>query len=299
MEEYWYTMPIAKPVMDYITENEPNIKEIVQGIIQLCDTLEKIHEKDISHRDIKPSNIYYYKSRFSFGDFGLVEFPENINKFTKSDKGLGAIFTIAPEMKRNPKSADGKKADVFSVAKTMWMLLSRDEKGFDGVYSYLDSSHSLRYIGKYKDTHLVEIDEILRDATDNIPEIRPTIKEFKIRLENWLTIYADIDKSQASDWNFLNKQLFGLNPPESSSWRNINKIVEVLNIIGKTPAYNHMIFHHSGGLDFFHAEIAAEDGCIKIYDIIGFCHVVKPKILHFEGFEKNVDGIIFYLSLMK
>lgn len=297
MEEYWYTMPIAKPVMDYITENEPNIKEIVQGIIQLCDTLEKLHEKDISHRNIKPSNIYYYKSRFSFGDFGLVEFPENINKFTKSDKGLGAIFTIAPEMKRNPKSADGKKADVFSVAKTMWMLLSRDEKGFDGVYSYLDSSHSLRYIGKYKDIHLVEIDEILRDATDNIPEIRPTIKEFKIRLENWLTIYADIDKSQASDWNFLNKQLFGLNPPESSSWRNINKIVEVLNIIGKTPAYNHMIFHHSGGLDFSHAEIAAEDGCIKIYDIIGFCHVVKPKILHFEGFEKKCRWNYFLLEL--
>lgn len=297
VDEYWYTMPIAKPAIDYIVESEFNIKEIVRGIIQLCKTLEKLHEKGISHRDIKPSNIYYYKSRFSFGDFGLVEFPENINEFTKSDKGLGAIFTIAPEMKRNPKSADGKKADVFSVAKTMWMFLSKDEKGFDGVYNYLDSSHSLRYIDKYKDTHLVEIDELLRDATDNIPEIRPTIKEFKERLENWLAIYSDIDKSQASDWNFLNKQLFGSNPPESSSWRNINKIVEVLNIIGKTPAYNHMLLHDGGGLDFSHAEIAAEDGCIKLYDTIGFCYIVKPKILHFEGFEKKYRWNYFLLEL--
>ncbi|BCZ46656.1 hypothetical protein psyc5s11_27230 [Clostridium gelidum] len=297
IDEYWYTMSIAKPAIEYILENELNIKEIAQGIIQLCQTLEKLHEKGISHRDIKPSNIYYYKSRFYFGDFGLVEFPENINEFTKSDKGLGAIFTIAPEMKRNPKSADGKKADVFSVAKTMWMFLSKDEKGFDGVYNYLDSSHSLRYIDKYKDTHLVEIDELLRAATDNVPEIRPTIKEFKERLENWLVIYSDIDKSQASDWNFLNKQLFGSNPPESSSWRNINKIVEVLNIIGKTPAYNHMLFHDSGGLDFSHAENAAEDGCIKLYDTLGFCYIVKPRILHFEGFEKKYRWNYFLLEL--
>ena len=299
IDEYWYTMPIAKPAIDYMIENELNIEGIVQGIIQLCQTLEKLHEKSISHRDIKPSNIYYYKNRFCFGDFGLVEFPENINDFTKSDKGLGAIFTIAPEMKRNPKNADGKKADVFSLAKTMWMFLTKDEKGFDGVYNYSDSNHSLRYIDNYKDTHLVEIDELLKDSTDNNPDIRPTIKEFKEKLINWVDIYSDRDKSQASDWNFLNKQLFGSNPPESSSWRNIHKIVEVLNIIGKTPAYNHMLFHDKGGLDFSHAEIAAEENCIKLYDTLGFCDIVKPKILYFEGFEENYKWNYFLLELDK
>lgn len=298
-DEYWYTMPIAKPVIDYIVENEFNIKEIVQGTIQLCKTLEKLHEKGVSHRDIKPSNIYYYKNRFYFGDFGLVEFPESINDFTRSDKGLGAIFTIAPEMKRDPKNADGKKADVFSLAKTLWMFLTKDEKGFDGVYSYLDSNHSLRYIDKYKDTHLVELDELLKDATDNSPDIRPTINEFKERLINWVDIYSDVDKSQASDWNFLNKQLFGSILPESSSWRSIHKIVEVLNIVGKTPAYNHMLFHDKGGLDFFRAEIASEDNCIKLYDKIGYCHIIKPKKLYFEGFEKNYKWNYFLLELDK
>lgn len=59
---------------------------------------------------------------------------------------MGAVFTISPEMKRNPKEADGKKADVFSLAKTLWMFLTKDEKGFDGVYDYLDTNHSLRHI---------------------------------------------------------------------------------------------------------------------------------------------------------
>lgn len=299
VEEYWYTMPIAISAVDYILENKLDIEEIVKGIISLSETLEKLHEKDICHRDIKPSNIYYYNNRFAFGDFGLVDFPNNTDDFTKSDKGLGAIFTIAPEMKRNPKKADSKKADAFSLAKTMWMFLTNNEKGFDGVYNYLDPSHSLRYLEQYKNTHLVEIDELLKDSTDNNPDVRPTIEEFKERLINWIDVYSDIDKSQASDWNFLNKQLFGLNPPESSSWRNINKIVEILNIIGKTPAYNHMLFHDKGGLDFSFAKIADEENCIKLYDTSGFCYIVRPKILYFEGFNENYRWNYFLLEFDK
>lgn len=299
VEEYWYTMPIAKSAVDYILENKLDIEEIVKGIISLSETLEKLQEKDICHRDIKPSNIYYYNNRFAFGDFGLVDFPNNTDDFTKSDKGLGAIFTIAPEMKRNPKNADSKKADVFSLAKTMWMFLTNNEKGFDGVYNYLDPSHSLRYLARYENTHLVEIDELLKDSTDNNPDVRPTIEEFKERLINWINVYSDIDKSQASDWNFLNKQLFGFNPPESSSWRNINKIVEVLNIIGKTPAYNHMLFHDIGGLDFSFAKIADEENCIKLYDTLGLCYIVRPKILHFEGFNENYRWNYFLLEFDK
>lgn len=90
-------------------------------------------------------------------------------------------------------------------------------------------------------------------------------------------IYEDAHKSQASDWNFLSKQLFGSNAPDSSSWKDINKIVDILNVIGRTPAYNHMLFHDKGGLDFSHAEFAAETGCIKMYDTIGFCYIAYVK----------------------
>ncbi len=119
-------MPIAISAVDYIARNKLDIKEIVKGVVSLSETLEKLHKKDICHRDIEPSNIYYYNNKFAFGDFGLVDFPDNADDFTKSDKGLGAIFTIASEMKRNPKKADSKKADVFSLAKTMWMFLTNN-----------------------------------------------------------------------------------------------------------------------------------------------------------------------------
>lgn len=296
-DHYWYTMPIATPVMKYIKANKLTIEEIIEYSITLCDTLIKLHNKGISHRDIKPSNIYFYDDKFCFGDFGLVDFPESKNDFTKSDRGLGAIFTIAPEMKRNPKDADGKKADVFSFAKTIWMFLSGDEKGFDGVYNYADPQCGLHYIEKYQDQHLVELEELLTDATHNDPFERPSISEFKNRLIHWKTIYSDSYKSQLSDWTFLSHQLFGSMPPESSSWSDCGDIVKILNIIGSTPAYNHMLFHNKGGLDFSNAELAAEDGCIKLYDTTGFCHIVKPRKLHFEGFKNNCRWNYFLLEL--
>lgn len=295
--EYWYTMPIATPITECIFEKNADMVEIVNGTIDLCSTLEKLHEKGIAHRDIKPANIYYYDGRFSFGDFGLAEFPENTNSYTRTDKGLGAIFTIAPEMKRNPKDGNGKKADVFSLAKTLWMFLTKDDKGFDGVYDYLDSSYSLRYNDKYINKHTVEIDELLRDATDNNPDNRPTVKEFKERLINWIDIYGNIEKSQASDWNFLSRELFGLYSPESTCWGDINDIINILNVIGKTPAYNHMFFSGGGGLDFSYAELAYEENCIKLYDTTGFCHIVKPKRLYYEGFERNFKWNYFLLEL--
>lgn len=296
-DECWYVMPIATPIMEYISDNRIDIKGIVSCVISLAETLEKLHAKDICHRDIKPDNLYYYDGRPVFGDLGLVDFPENDGNLTKSNKRLGATFTIAPEMKRNPKEADSKKADVYSLAKTMWMLLVDDKKGFDGVYDYLDPSHGLSYRSKYRNEHLVELEELLRDSTDNNPNHRPTITEFKERLLKWKEIYSDFQKSQESDWNFLNKQLFGVIPPESARWRDVHDIIDVLNIIGRSSAYNHMLLSSNGGWDFSFAKPAAEEGCIKIYAFSdNICYIVKSKVLYFEGFRQDYIWNYFLLE---
>jgi serine/threonine protein kinase len=210
-DDYWYTMPITEPILSHIRKTkeaekvENLVKDIINGVIQLSETLSFLHAKQITHRDIKPSNVYFYNGRYCLGDFGLVDFPDNDNDFTKSTKGLGAIFTIAPEMKRNPKEADGKSADVFSLAKTMWMLLSGDELGFDGQYNFLDKSHGLHFMQQYKNLHLVELEEVLEQATNNDPILRPDINSFKQKLKEWLCICEDNEKAQASEWKFLNK----------------------------------------------------------------------------------------------
>lgn len=283
-EEFWYTMPIATSAMEHIKNNNLDIVQIIDGIIQLTDTLILLHNKGISHRDIKPSNIYYYKDRYCLGDFGLVDHPDNSHTHTKSDRGLGAIFTIAPEMKRNPKGADGTKADVYSLSKTLWMFLTLDEKGFDGPYNFLDESYSLRFNSKYEKIHLVELEKLLLSSTMNAPEDRPTIEAFKMQLTEWKQIYQNEEASQLSDWNFLHEYLFKGTTPDSTSWSKTDDIVKVLNIIGSIPAYNHLFFSDGGGLDFNKTEKAGEKGCIYIY-AQGFWNVVKPKRLYFNGFD--------------
>jgi len=94
-------------------------------------------------------------------------------------------------MKRNPKGADGSKADVYSLAKTLWMILSDDEKGFDGQYSSIDHTHGLRFYDHLKNEYLVEIEELLYQGTTNDPKARPNIKQFGNNLSQWLSSYSD------------------------------------------------------------------------------------------------------------
>lgn len=296
-EELWYVMPVAEPVLKYINRMELKIDGIVSAVIELADTLAQLHDEGISHRDIKPSNIYYYNGKYCLADFGLAEFPESTDEFTRSDQGLGAIFTIAPEMKRDPKHADGKKADVFSLAKTTWMLLSGDERGFDGVYQFLDKNHSLRFMPQYRDVHLVELEELLTASTQNDPLLRPTMCEYRQGLEEWLEIFRDETRSQESDWLFLRKYLLGDNAPESACWGNLDRIVNALNLIASIPAYNHMILPDGGGTDLVSAEKAPEEGCIYIYDNLGATMIVKPRRLHFTSYEYDISWNYFFLEL--
>lgn len=295
-----YIMPVAQPITDVLHKDDSDTIEfivaVVSAFVQLSQTLSELHQKNIAHRDIKPANLYYYNNSFCFGDFGLVEFPENNNDLTHSDRPLGAIFTIAPEMKRDPKHSDGKKADVYSLAKTLWIILSGEEKGFEGVYNFNDKQHGLRFLDKFQMVHLVELEDLLQKSTNNNPDERPTIQQFKSALENYLSILDDDDLSQKSDWEFLNKYLFPFGQ-ESAVWRNLDKIIEVLNIVGTSPAYNHMLLSTKGGLDFKKAEKANEEGCIYVYDTLGICYLCKPKCLIYESFAEKYTWNYFLLEL--
>ena len=282
-EHFWYTMPIATKVMDTPFVKNGKVEDTVKAFLPLLTTLQMLHEKDISHRDIKPANIYLLNGRLTFGDFGLVDFPDGAD-LTQSDRPLGAIFTRAPEMLRNPKWADGKPADIYSMAKTLWMLLTKDDKGFDGQYNERDDAHRLNAFEHLKNEHLLEIEQLLTQATHSNPIERPTAKKFQEQLKEWLVIHNDGELAQAKDWEHLSDLLFSGVSPDSVSYSGADKIVSVLDMIVHCPAYNHMFVPKRGGLDLDHVEMAKEEGCIKI---LGNCCwlILKPKRLYFRGFK--------------
>ena len=219
------------------------------------------------------------------GDFGLAKrLEKNSRNLTLSDKPLGAIFTMAPEMKRSPAGSDGKKADVYSLAKTLWMFLTLNDTGFEGQYNFLDKTHSLRFDDKYQGVHLVEIEELLCDSTNNDPDKRPDMRTFLETLKKWQTVFRNTELSQKSDWRFITKIIFGESSPQRAAFDKLSDIYNILNIISKSPTFNHMFFAGKGGSDLVAVERAKEPGCLYLVLQPHGVLVAKPKILYYCGF---------------
>ena len=288
---YWYVMPKAKSI-DYL-QNSGNIDEKVDCIISIARTLTELHSKGIVHRDIKPNNIYKYDDEFVLGDFGLVDYPEK-PEVTKTLAAVGAKATIAPEMLFESKHADGKKADVFSLAKTLWMIISNNQYSFPGSYNPDNEDIGLRFF--HDELHLVELDKLLVDSTDFTPYKRPSMSEFLERLMKWKEIKSDNYLSNQSDWKFVQEKLFNGIVPARTEWNKIDDIIFILNTLGKIPSLNHMFFPEGGGGDLIRSGKAAEDGCIEI-SIDYITYIVKPKSLCLENINNNFEWSYFRLNL--
>jgi len=291
---YWYTMPVATPILDKF--KTLSVDEKIQSVIDLANTMAALHARGIVHRDIKPSNLYFYNGNYRLGDFGLVDYPEKMD-VTHTREDVGPKYSIAPEMKRYAKTADGKKADVYSLAKTLWMLLTSNDTGFEGIYIADDRLIGLSFREEFRTEHLVELESLLSDATKEDPDSRPTMSDFSQRLKKWLEIKNDWEQSRLSQWRFISQKLFGGMPPTSANWNDRQQVVDVLNLIGRMPSLNHMFYPSGGGLDFIGAKLATENDCICLEtDPCGFV-ILKPSRLTAETFGKNIIWNYFRLEL--
>ena len=287
--EHWYEMPITEPVFDRLSKLplRDRLRQSVDVVLSCAETLSELHDlpcNGVSHRDIKPDNIHFNGNDVVIGDFGLVNVPEPDN-LTRSDVSLGPIFTMAPEMRRNPKMADGKKADVYSLAKTLWMLVKNDKYAFDGPYDWLDSKIGLGGLSTPDcKLHLAELEELIKDATDNDPERRPAMLSVVERLKAWCDAEANPERAQVAEWDFLKRIIFGRCVPSVSTFQHLESITTILQAVSHTSAANHTLFSFHGGLDLISVEFSAEAGCLVLRfdnDTV----VVKPIVLQIGIFE--------------
>lgn len=173
--ELWYVMDIGMPIKLKLG-NCNDTEVIIDCLISLSETLSELHKHHIVHRDIKPSNLYYYKESWAYGDFGLVAYPE-FDSLTKVGERIGNYATIAPEMRHIKEVDDARPADVWSLAKTLWMLLTNNyEDCFEGLYDSNDDAISIkRYCS---DVPISPLEEILKKAIKYNPDDRVNVDEF-------------------------------------------------------------------------------------------------------------------------
>jgi serine/threonine protein kinase len=181
----WFVMPEAKTFEERMRGKNP--EQTVEEFIQLSRTLTEVHKLGMSHRDIKPANVLYWNGMLCFSDFGLVKYPKR-TEITPKRQDVGPKFTMAPEMRRHASEADGIPADVYSFAKTLWIALTNEAKGFDGQYSVSSILALQNYIPNYYTTTL---DQLLTECTDNDPKRRPGMAQVEARLMEWLALIRD------------------------------------------------------------------------------------------------------------
>lgn len=273
----WFIMPKAIGFEKYAADKTPI--ELARQFVLLGDTLRYLHSKGISHRDIKPANILFYNDRLCFADFGLVKYPGKEN-ITPEKRDVGAKFTMAPEMRREASLADGLPADVFSLAKSLWIVLTKQEKGFDGQYN----PSSILSIKNYcQGLYTTPLDNLLIESTDTDAFKRPNAKQFTSRLVEWIDLNKDFHRRNLSEWLEVQQTIFPTGSPSQATWIDIDSICSVLNEIGNRQSLNHMFYPTGGGMDLLGASKAEENGMLALHVGGSRVEILKPKKLTYES----------------
>ena len=117
------------------------IKSDVQGVLS---GLEFIELNGLSHWDIKPGNLLRgYDNEIIIGDFGLS------TSFDASYEFKGTWSYLAPEIMQHKSDVDGRKADIFSLGKTILEIVTA-RSPFDKA-SADDKFYNLLIKKKYKE----------------------------------------------------------------------------------------------------------------------------------------------------
>ncbi len=186
-ERAWYSMPEAAALAAALADAD--LSEVVAALVPIAATLAELGERDgAAHRDLKPANLYLWEGEPVVGDFGLLWRPDLV-RITHSEIP-GAFSFTAPELFREDLDEDRidyERADVFSLAKTLWALARGQTFAIPGTHDPNDPETA---IGLYRpgQPSAAALDLVVSTATQGAPARRPTMAGFAGELERWLEI---------------------------------------------------------------------------------------------------------------
>ena len=103
----WLSMPLADK-MELVT-----LREKLQALIKISDTVALLHQHGRTHRDIKPNNILLLNGEPTLCDFGLSRVVSD-EHFTKTGEQTGSFGYTGPEC-IGPSDQPQFSCDVLSL----------------------------------------------------------------------------------------------------------------------------------------------------------------------------------------
>jgi Protein kinase domain len=177
----WMSMPIAVPVREALQGK--SLEEVVAATASFANTLAEIAaEYGMAHRDVKPGNLYLYEKRWAVGDLGLIDVP-GAETLTEPDRIVGPANFVAYEMMVEADRADPHLADVYSLAKTLWVLSTEQTWPPPGHQPAVVGALG---IGSFRaHPRAAELDQIVDRCTRASAE-RPALLGLAEELDAWL-----------------------------------------------------------------------------------------------------------------
>ncbi len=178
----WFVMVLAEPLTRALGK-EPPLRTVVEAMRDIAEALAEMHRRGYSHRDLKPDNLFRFEGRWAVGDFGLVDF-EGKSAETDTGERIGPVHYIAPEMLLAASTSDGSQADVYSLAKVLWVAATGQNFPLPGSH---DATVEPFRIGRYINAPGTSLlDALVVASTTFEPHRRPTMSEFANELNLWL-----------------------------------------------------------------------------------------------------------------
>jgi hypothetical protein len=181
----WFATPLAEPFSQSFLSGPANLPKLVRLLLAVSQTMSRLHAKFIYHRDLKPENLFQLGESALIGDFGLADFPDK-DAITMGGEIVGPLFYVAPEMMGMKENTSAGPADVYSLAKTLWVLASGNRYPLQGEQRM--DTPALRLSTYCGHEHANVIDSLLERATAFQSSQRPTMKEFSTELAEWLRL---------------------------------------------------------------------------------------------------------------
>ena len=101
------------------------LAEKIAAFSSICDAVEAAHKQKIVHRDIKPDNIFIRgDGSLALGDFGLCYIDGGEDRATGTIEAVGSRLFIAPEAEDGRQDTVEPSADIYSLGKVLYWLLS-------------------------------------------------------------------------------------------------------------------------------------------------------------------------------
>jgi serine/threonine protein kinase len=171
--------------------DQATLRDVVGHIASLADVLAHLADQGTYHRDIKPANLFWWDEGPVLADFGIAAWgPDSSGARadhqaspTLKEEKVGPANFIAPEMRYSRPADRGKHADVYSLAKTLFVLAlpRRGPYPPDGTHHADSAQFSLWETGGGMSS-LSALRHVLEAATEFEPDHRLSMAGFRDEL---------------------------------------------------------------------------------------------------------------------